>query len=761
MNPTDALGPELQRQPSGPSLEDALRDRLDAAFWRAPALALFGALLLVSLTLLLERQPGSQIAIWFTDAFGMVLLLCCRPAARVAVLAGLMGGTLAAGLLGGRPDLMLAWMPGHLMATAAGAWMLQGVAQRQQIGSSPAVLAQVGLVAVLLPALLSASLSLPLLMLTSAALPAMPVTMIWLNQALGGVIGSLVLLPLLLAALAQPWPSPAPERPDRRRSNADTLVLMLAGAGVTVLALLHLVHPFVYIALPLMIGAVLLDFLRLQLLVLGVTLVFGAMVATGLVAEPPTTARWQEVLLHLSLVVMLLPELLLSAAVGASRERRLALEAQRERYRQLYERTPAMMHSIGPDGRMLAVSRLWLERLGYDEREVIGRPSTDFLDADSRRRAIEQVLPQFLRTGECRDVEYRMLARDGRPVDVLLSATSERDAQGRFLRSLAVLEDVTRKRLAEQLAAEHQRTAAMLECIGDAVIGIDARGRLRSLNPAAVAMTGWTLEEARGRDWAGWLVRRGVADDEPAPPDPVALCLAQRTRPEPTSCRLVRRDASWRVVREIVLPMPAPDGQGFDGVVLTLQDMTAAHDLARTLAHRAHHDALTGLPNRLLLQDRLQQALRLARRQHQPLALMFMDLDHFKQINDRHGHDAGDELLKAVAQRVRGAVRASDTLCRLGGDEFVVLLPHIEAALDAERVARHILSEVSRPYRLGALPELHVSFSIGIAVFPEDGEDEATLMRRADTAMYQAKREGRNALRFHQRGDTDLSAGTV
>ena len=420
-----------------------------------------------------------------------------------------------------------------------------------------------------------------------------------------------------------------------------------------------------------------------------------------------------------------------------------------------------MMHSIGPDGRMLAVSRLWLERLGYDERDVIGRPSTDFLDADSRRRAIEQVLPQFLRTGECRDVEYRMLARDGRPVDVLLSATSERDAQGRFLRSLAVLEDVTRKRLAEQLAAEHQRTAAMLECIGDAVIGIDARGRLRSLNPAAVAMTGWTLEEARGRDWAGWLSRRGVADDEPTPPDPVALCLAQRTRPEPTSCRLVRRDASWRVVREIVLPMPAPDGQGFDGVVLTLQDMTAAHDLARTLAHRAHHDALTGLPNRLLLQDRLQQALRLARRQHQPLALMFMDLDHFKQINDRHGHDAGDELLKAVAQRVRSAVRASDTVCRLGGDEFVVLLPQIEAALDAERVARHILSEVSRPYRLGALPELHVSFSIGIAVFPEDGEDEATLMRRADTAMYQAKREGRNALRFHQRGDTDLSAGTV
>jgi diguanylate cyclase (GGDEF)-like protein len=252
-----------------------------------------------------------------------------------------------------------------------------------------------------------------------------------------------------------------------------------------------------------------------------------------------------------------------------------------------------------------------------------------------------------------------------------------------------------------------------------------------------------------------------MTDDDPAPPDPVMACLKSQQRPEPTTCRLQSHDSPWRVVREIVLPMAGPDGQGFDGVVLTLQDITAAHELARTLAHRAHHDPLTGLPNRLLWQERLQQALHHARRRQHPLAVMLLDLDRFKDINDRLGHDVGDELLRCVASRVRSAVRGSDTVSRLGGDEFVVLLSQIEAAPDAERVARHILAEVSLPYALELAPDLFVSFSIGIAVYPQDGEDEVTLMRRADAAMYRAKREGRNEVRFHQSGDTDLTARSV
>lgn len=715
-----------------------------------------GAALLAGLALLLASQPGSLVSPWMADAFGMVALLCTTgPRQRLQALAALLAGLALAGLLSGLGGAtLLSWLPGHAAAMLLGARVLQVSPDRLRLLSSPRACARVGLSAVLLPALVAASLSVPLMLLAGQTGASAPLA--WLNLVLGSLIGTLALLPLLLALLRL--------KPAEMAAwvDVDTLVLLCVSLGVAVLALLHLAYPFVYIGLPLLVAAVRLRFVQVSLLVLCVAQAVGAMISLGLLATPPTTTHWQDALVHLSVAMMLVPSLLLSASMGAALEREVALERERERYRRLYERTPAMMHSIGPDGRMLAVSRLWLERLGYDERDVVGRPSTDFLDAESRRRAIEQVIPAFLRSGECRDVEYRMVARDGGHLDVLLSAISEHDEQGRFIRSLAVLEDVTRKRLAEQLALQHRHTAAMLESIGDAVVGLDRLGRVRSLNPAAVEMIGWTLDEVRGRPWAGLLGRQAL-DGGSAPGDPVERCLLDDSRPAPVSCRLRCRDGRWRVVRETAVPLHEPGERGDAqsvGVVLTLQDITAAHDLERTLARQAHHDALTGLPNRLLLQDRLHKALQLRRRQHGRLALLFMDLDHFKQVNDRHGHDAGDALLRAVARRVQEAVRASDTVCRLGGDEFVVLLPQIEESPDARRVAQHILEAVDRPYRIGAL-ELRVSFSIGIAVSPEDGDDEATLMRRADTAMYRVKHEGRHGLGFHQQGDTDLGNATV
>jgi diguanylate cyclase (GGDEF)-like protein/PAS domain S-box-containing protein len=415
-----------------------------------------------------------------------------------------------------------------------------------------------------------------------------------------------------------------------------------------------------------------------------------------------------------------------------------------------------MLHSVDAEGRIVAVSQRWLERLGYPADEVVGRRATEFLDETSRRRVLQEVWPGFVRTGELRDIELRMVSRDGQPVDVLLSATGERDDRGRLVRSLAIVEDVTRKRLAEQLAVQFQRMSVMLSSIGDAVIGTDERGCIVSFNPAAVHMTGRTVGQAIGQFYATVVARRDLDSGEPLA-DPVLACLNEGVCVRAQASRLLHRDGSSRVIRETITPMRDPDSDAQIGAVATFQDTTTAHDLARTLVRQTQHDALTGLPNRLLLQDRLQQALQLARRTGGCLAVMFLDLDHFKLINDRQGHDVGDELLRRVALSVLGAVRASDTVCRLGGDEFVVLLPQINVAEDAAEVARHILAVVSQPYQVGAA-SLCVSFSIGIAVFPDDGEDEATLMRRADTAMYAAKREGRNGLRFHHAHDTDLGA---
>ena len=165
--------------------------------------------------------------------------------------------------------------------------------------------------------------------------------------------------------------------------------------------------------------------------------------------------------------------------------------------------------------------------------------------------------------------------------------------------------------------------------------------------------------------------------------------------------------------------------------------------------YTAQHDALTGLPNRLLLQDRLGQAIEVARRQERPLAVMFLDLDRFKYVNDSLGHAIGDLLLQSVARRLKGGLRHSDTISRQGGDEFVVLLPNIEHAEDAALSADKILAALTPPHRIGE-HEFHISVSIGISIYPDDGQDTEILLKSADAAMYYAKENGRNAYKFFE-----------
>lgn len=169
----------------------------------------------------------------------------------------------------------------------------------------------------------------------------------------------------------------------------------------------------------------------------------------------------------------------------------------------------------------------------------------------------------------------------------------------------------------------------------------------------------------------------------------------------------------------------------------------------QALSHLAHHDVLTGLPNRIVLLDRLNQAIELARRQSGQLAVMFMDLDQFKHINDSLGHAVGDQLLQSVAQRLVTCVRQSDTVSRQGGDEFMLLLPHIERAEDAAIFAQKILAALAPPHRIGG-HNLHMSVSIGISIYPHHGQDAESLIKGADTAMYYAKESGRNNFKFFE-----------
>jgi diguanylate cyclase (GGDEF)-like protein len=202
--------------------------------------------------------------------------------------------------------------------------------------------------------------------------------------------------------------------------------------------------------------------------------------------------------------------------------------------------------------------------------------------------------------------------------------------------------------------------------------------------------------------------------------------------------------SDWQWFSLTVTPLA---DNGRNGAIVMHLDITDRKRVALELAHSAQHDFLTELPNRMLLQDRIRQAISLAPRHQTKLAVLFLDLDGFKHINDSLGHSAGDKLLRSVARRLVECVRSSDTVSRQGGDEFVVLLSEVGHPEDPAIAARRILQAVTKPHSIDE-HELHISTSIGVSVYPEDGLDAETLIENADTAMYQAKKHGRQTYQF-------------
>ena len=657
---------------------------------------------------------------------------------------------------------------------------------------------------------------------------------------------------------------------------------------------------------------------------------------------------------------------------------------------------PALLHSIDASGVIVDVSQKWLEVLGYSRSEVVGKKSTAFLTEESRCYALENVLPEFFRTGRCVDVPYQVIAKDGRILDVLLSATCERDQGGQIVRSIAVMQDVTARKQAERkLDAAKSYAEALLRTANVMVVELDIHGNIKKINEAAERITGYASAELHGANWFQTLVPRdryplvaqeferliaaGLGDEfenpivtksgeerhiswrnsqvtengeivgilsigidvtdqksierrlaqserdlreaqniaqigswvldyatreltwsdevfrilelDPKqsapskkaflevlhPEDRAEVNRAYRSalrnhRPYEIRHRLLMKDGSTKYIHqrseisfspsgepvralgtfqdvtmevlrelafqeseerfrtiadftydweywqgaknEILYISPSclrvtgysqadfvqnpsllvrivhPDDQALyaehrhqfngpeegqlefriltkDGQVrwiahgcrqvskngqpngrrVSNRDITDLK-LAEQLAHSlALFDPLTGIPNRRMLMERLNVAVSLADRQHRPMAIMFIDLDRFKVVNDSLGHDVGDQLLVEVATRFSACVRTSDTVARTGGDEFIVLLPELTAPDDAAAVAEKLLATLRSPvYCLEHT--LEVSASIGVAVLdPGRPESGAELMKKADMAMYAAKQAGRNGYR--------------
>ncbi|MFP6850239.1 MAG: EAL domain-containing protein [Pseudomonas sp.] len=305
---------------------------------------------------------------------------------------------------------------------------------------------------------------------------------------------------------------------------------------------------------------------------------------------------------------------------------------------------------------------------------------------------------------------------------------------------------ILRKTVEEALFVEKARLAITLNSISDAVIGTDLQGNVDYLNSAAEQMTGWQLKEAQGEPIN--RVMRLVNDQTREPvANPIFKVL------EDDACKLlasgtvmIRRDGSESAIEDSAAPIHDSAGR-LKGAVMVFHDMTAAQTMTEKMAHQAQYDALTNLPNRTLLNDRINQAITLAERHNSQLTVLFLDLDNFKYINDSLGHDIGDQLLRGVAQRLSECVRSSDTVSRLGGDEFVVLLSESHSAENAVHTAEKILSALAGAYEI-AQQHLHITASIGISTYPNDAENAQDLIKNADTAMYQAKEEGRNNYQF-------------
>jgi diguanylate cyclase (GGDEF)-like protein/PAS domain S-box-containing protein len=298
----------------------------------------------------------------------------------------------------------------------------------------------------------------------------------------------------------------------------------------------------------------------------------------------------------------------------------------------------------------------------------------------------------------------------------------------------------------DALYVEKDRSLVTLNSIGDAVLCTDISGHVTYLNLVAETMTGWSRDEAAGKLLAEVFNIVDGATRQTAQ-DPLELAMEQdRTVGLTMNCVLIRRDKFEYAIEDSAAPIHDRKGR-IIGAVIVFHDVSAARAMALQMTYSAHHDLVTDLPNRLLFNDRLSQSIALAHRQAKPIAVLFLDLDRFKSINDSLGHAVGDKLLQSVARRLVVGLRNSDTVSRQGGDEFVILLSEITHSEDAAVSAEKLLLSIGAPYSIDG-QDLYISGSIGISVYPEDGDSAEMLIQSADTAMYHAKERGRNTFEF-------------
>lgn len=571
------------------------------------------------LSLWLAGKPGNVATLWFANPVGSVALALAPWRRWAALLACLLASNgfanwlMAGASFDASPILeSLIFAPGNLLEMGLAGLLMRSLPLSRALDGTrelSALLLRGCLLPILPGALLGA-----MLVAATMKLPTLDALGAWICSAL---IGSVALTPFAV------WIGRATRKEFRRLLSPHALYATSVVMAVVLLATTSFRQPFVIVALGQLIVALASPLPIVAWCGLVSAIEIGILIGFGVVLPPASGLWWDDAMFYTSYLASLLPGLYLSVSESHLRHTISHLQQSEERFRRLYYDTPAIMQSVDAEGRLMMVSRLWLKTFGYEEGEVRGRPFVQLLTPASAHYARDVVIPESLEKGGCRDITFQMVCRDGRVLDVLMSAVWERDERGAPVRCMEVLQDVTEKN-----------------------------------------------------------------------------ALALRSR------------------------------------------------LAET-------DALTGLPNRRVMHDRLEIACSQVRHHGGSFAVGFMDLDHFKQVNDSWGHEVGDALLREVAHQLQASVRVSDSVCRIGGDEFVLLLTEPGPA-DHLPAIGHKIQQAIAAIRLrvkdatGSELELRTGCSLGLALCPVDGEDAASLLAAADRAMYAAKRSGRGQLTLAQ-----------
>ncbi|HYD80254.1 MAG TPA: EAL domain-containing protein [Paucimonas sp.] len=420
-------------------------------------------------------------------------------------------------------------------------------------------------------------------------------------------------------------------------------------------------------------------------------------------------------------------------------------------YRLLFHASPAPCLVVDADLIVVDVNRKYLETMSREREAVIGRHVRDALLVDGDHpdsgllrlcESLERVLAS--REPDAIVLECRPRDGDGAPLsrcwNVIGTPLFEQD--GTLAGVVAQGHDISeQKRVEAELRLNNERWDFVIQGSGDAYWDWDVENNMLVLSKRWHDMLG--LEDGDVADELAEAKKRLHADDRSMVSEQISACL--RGASETFSCeyRLQAKDGGWKWVfaRGKVVSRGA-NGRAHR-MTGTITDITEKKRSEEQIWRQANFDVLTGLPNRALFRDRLSQEVSKAERSGEPLALLFIDLDRFKEANDLLGHDVGDVLLMRAAERISASVRASDTVARLGGDEFTVILPEAENATAVDHVAEKILETLSKPFCLGD-EMIYLSASIGITLYPTDAADPEGLIRNADQAMYAAKRSGRN-----------------